>query len=312
MTYASYNHSLLFSHSGNLLCGTIVKTDKEFERKVAKLLTEFKTPDLEYLLLQKHGNRMVLPGDTRWCSTRDAYRRCLRNLGNMREIVQEGAIIKEENRTLLFDENFEATLIDHLVILDPVCKVIRQCEKKKTNIADATELWLGLELPAVNEQFDQMVQERLQKVINRYGLAANFLHHNYRGLRFQNNDNYMQMVDTFYRENLTDDGLRALEHYMNGTGYFGILHRKNYRSWLVFWKAAAYFYPELSRLALKLLNICAATAELERLFSQWSYVHDTKRNRLLTHRSKKLASLYYTFRAKDENQCESSSDSEDE
>lgn len=51
---------------------------------------------------------------------------------------------------------------------------------------------------------------------------------------------------------------------------------------------------------MKFLKILASTAQLERLFSQWGYVHNDIRNRLSVDTSKKLVNIYFTLRSKDE------------
>ena len=48
------------------------------------------------------------------------------------------------------------------------------------------------------------------------------------------------------------------------------------------------------------MNLNASTGQLERLFSEWAYVHSPKRNRLNSERSAKLVSLYYNMRLKDD------------
>lgn len=57
--------------------------------------------------------------------------------------------------------------------------------------------------------------------------------------------------------------------------------------------------PHLSKLALKLFDIPSSTAELERLFSYWGYVHSVIRNRLTAKRSKALVDIYYILRFED-------------
>ena len=78
----------------------------------------------------------------------------------------------------------------------------------------------------------------------------------------------MDAMNNFFENELTANGLRELQDFIEGNGLFRILQERNYQSATVFWKAASIFYPELSLLAEKLI-----TGELERLFSQWAYVH---------------------------------------
>lgn len=60
-----------------------------------------------------------------------------------------------------------------------------------------------------------------------------------------------------------------------------------------FWTFAEIDLPELSKLAIRLLQIPASTAQLERVFSMWQNIHSKTRNRLLFERSGKLMHIYY-------------------
>jgi len=55
-------------------------------------------------------------------------------------------------------------------------------------------------------------------------------------------------------------------------------------------------HPSLSSLAQKLLKIPASSAQIERLFSNWFFVHSDLRNRLTVERSEKLVDIYYSFK----------------
>lgn len=47
--------------------------------------------------------------------------------------------------------------------------------------------------------------------------------------------------------------------------------------------------------ALKLISIPASSAEVERVFSNWKFVHSTLRNKLEFKKSKKLVEIYYNL-----------------
>ena len=134
-------HIKCSSHSGNLLCKSAV--DNNFAAQVNKLLKEFKNTALESQLLELGGNRMVLIAETRWCSHRDAFRRCLRNLPLMRQIAdrdENQRFLSNESLNLLNDPGFEVTLIDNNLVLDPICELINVCQKADCSIAQSTEL----------------------------------------------------------------------------------------------------------------------------------------------------------------------------
>lgn len=58
-------------------------------------------------------------------------------------------------------------------------------------------------------------------------------------------------------------------------------------------------HPKLSNLAVKLLQIPASSAQLERVFSQWALIHTPIRNPLTFERSKKLMYVYYSLQIRD-------------
>lgn len=156
-----------------------------------------------------------------------------------------------------------------------------------------------------------MICKRIEKAVNCYGLAANFLNPSFQGRRFLINAKYANILHDFLQTTLTENGLVQLEHYKNKTGSFEVLFSRNYDSCNTFWRASRYFYPELSNLALKLNNLCSSTGQLERVFSKWAYVHSLKRNRLREDRSAQLVALYYELQLKDNRSIMLQLDNED-
>lgn len=64
----------------------------------------------------------------------------------------------------------------------------------------------------------------------------------------------------------------------------------------VFWTTVEAICPKLSKIALTYCKLPASTAALERLFSQWSYVHNKTRNRLTQETSEKLINCYSSLK----------------
>ncbi|XP_051156204.1 uncharacterized protein LOC127278512 [Leptopilina boulardi] len=286
------------SHSGNLLAKALI--DDSFSKKAIPTLKEFKSPALEKEIVKRGGIKICLPGETRWCSYRDSLRCFLRNLVIMRAIVQEKQFqISKESITLIFDGEFEQELLKFIIIFDVVCTLINKLQSDKSNIADAIEHWLSLKFPICEDKYESLLKARLGKVIRPIGLAANILHPVYRGNIFAQNAEYEGMANNFLKENLKDGGLKDLKSYLNNTGIFESLNKKSLKNPQTFWDLAQDDHPELAKFSKKLLNIPSSSAALERLFSQWSYVHNKLRNRLNIETSKKLIYLYYTFRIND-------------
>lgn len=167
-------HITCHSHSGNLLFKSL--TNKAFNEKVTKLVKEFKSPWLEAALKAKGQNKMILSGDTRWCSIRDKFKRCSLNLDSMREIYYENLNqppedqyqFKEGVAEILLDQSLGIKLNRAISVYDPVCQLVNMCQKSNCSIAYAVEFWLALKFPVLNQKYERALANRLTKVINKY------------------------------------------------------------------------------------------------------------------------------------------------
>lgn len=104
------------------------------------------------------------------------------------------------------------------------------------------------------------------------------------------------MLICFLLSTLSDDGMNSLHKYKLKSGIFGILFEKQQLTPGAFWSLAKNKHQDLSNMAEKLLNLPASIAKLERIFSNWSYVHNPLRNSLEGERSKKLLGVYYALK----------------
>lgn len=66
-----------------------------------------------------------------------------------------------------------------------------------------------------------------------------------------------------------------------------------------YWALINLVHPELAKLGMSFTHVPASSAALERLFSQWGYVHDRIRNRLTLQKSEKLAYIYHSHQSVD-------------
>lgn len=296
-------HTTCDSHSANLLAKALV--DKQLVVDVTSVLKEFKRSALEQELVNRNGSRIVLPCEVRFCTYRDTFKCYLRNLQIMRQIFVDGQHeIKSSILDILCSKDIESLVQDALVLFEPVCVLIDKCQSPKFNIADAVEEWCNLEIPSDNATYNELLGARLTKVLTDIKLTANFLHPKYQGRSFVTHSELIDLVEDFLLDNLDAEGLSDLHAYKTKEGIFAKLFKKGLTDHKAFWSYAARKHPQLAKLATKLLKIPASTAQIERLFSQWSYVHSSTRNRLGVETSKKLISIYYTLKAEDENKSD--------
>lgn len=120
----------------------------------------------------------------------------------------------------------------------------------------------------------------------------------YRGKKL--NAEQRKQVDDYVFEALDADGLESYRLFNSEEGTFASLKRKGITSPKTYWYLALnQGHKNLAMFAIKLLKIPASTCQLERLFSNWSFIHNDNRNRLLPIRSKMLLNISFTLRSND-------------
>lgn len=289
-------HSTCSSHTGNLLCKDVL--NKSLLDRVTSILKEFRHSDYEHLLTMKGGSKITLPCEVRWCSYRDSLLCLTKNIQFMKSVAVEAKKMKESVVTLLYNTQFLEEVQETLEMLNPICSLINSCQNKTCSIADAANFWINLQLPEqYKKKFQSFLDKRKKMALNVYSLIAYFLHPQYDNDKLLNE--HKQKINRFLLQNLNSTGLEELDMYHNKSGIFHLCSSKNISNPLLFWKLVEADCPNLSSLATKLLRIPAASAQIERVFSSWGYVHSLSRNRLTFERSKKLTHLYYTLRIGD-------------
>lgn len=180
-----------------------------------------------------------------------------------------------------------------------MCELINKCQRSDSNIADACEEWFKLTIPTINDNYEKILKERLKKIIRPSILTANFLHPTYKGRRFMHIEMYRCEVYNFFRKELNVENLYdyfGIQAFLHDTDIFKIFNTKNITSPQTYWFMAGKKYPDLAELADKLMKIPVSSAQIERLFSHWSFIHSDLRNRLIAERSQKLVEIYYSLK----------------
>lgn len=135
------------------------------------------------------------------------------------------------------------------------------------------------------------LKARKDMALNKYALAAYYVHPFYDNALLE--EKHIQQINNFLLMNLNADGLEDWHKFKNKEGIFEILYKKDVKKPEVFWSTAEFSHPNMAGLALKLLNLPAFSANIERIFSSWGNIHSAIRNKLTFPRSKKLLHLHY-------------------
>ena len=191
----------------------------------------------------------------------------------------------------LFDEGFKDELTVIVKNLTPICVVIKKCQDAQVNVADATEMWLSLQLPT--DEYNNIIRDRIKKAVHPVGYAAYLLHPKYKGALL--NDDQMQSAITFLTDNMSNDAQDEFKRYVEDVEKLDRII-ENCKNPISFWTLMESRYKNLSEFAIKLFLVPASTALVERLFSHWTYIHNLYRNRLTNVKSSKLVDIYHFLR----------------
>lgn len=305
-------YSTCNAHSANLLAGDILKVAK-YSKVLGKVMTvqkDFKRTGLVNRLLKAGGRKPVLSGNTRWVSQRDAADSFLKNLLAMKKVsaecdadveIDEHAITPEPGvSALLYNAEFLSSVKELLEILNHVGELTNYCQKSSSSAADAAEKWLEI-YDNGSAKMRSFVKARLKQsnVLNTVTMTANYLHPVYRGNRLSTDQR--TIVTNYIFDKLEAAELESFRLFSKEDGDFAKLKQKNITSAKTYWHFAAELgHPKLAAFAMDYLKIPASTAQLERFFSEWGYVHSDTRNRLSDETSEKLIDIYFTLRCVDE------------
>ncbi|CAH0550875.1 unnamed protein product [Brassicogethes aeneus] len=138
-------HSNCNSHTAYLLAKDVL--DADCTKNVIIVLKEFKQSDLERALVDNNGHRIKLPCDTRWCSYRDSYVSLIKNLHIMKNLIVNDPNfkkIKQNVKSLIFDDCFAEQVKEYILLFDPICTLINRTQSKNCGAAEAANLWMNL------------------------------------------------------------------------------------------------------------------------------------------------------------------------
>lgn len=160
-----------------------------------------------------------------------------------------------------------------LDLLNPVAELTNYCQRSDIFVADAAvKKWLNLMADCSNLRDFLKYRTKKSNVFNTVTMTANYLHPVYRGKKF--NEEQQEKVKDYIFEKLEAPGLESCRMFTANEGVFAALQRKNITNPKTFWHyAAEQGHGELSAFAMKFFKIPGSTAQLERIFSHWGYIH---------------------------------------
>lgn len=226
---------------------------------------------------------------------RDECANFLENLPIYKEICTNDTSINcDIRKTILIDLEFPEKVKEEMNRQDPVCKLIREAEKKTSTLSVITGLWLNLknEMPLLPAPLKKKIDARLDMALTPLALTAFYF--DPRSDKTLLSKYHRSEINTFCVKYLKGKSLDHYIDYGDKKGEFRELFDRKLKA-RTFWKILEPTYPSLSEFALKVTVIPASTSQLERIFHNWSTIHTKLRNRLTSEKSKKLVHIYYSY-----------------
>lgn len=167
--------------------------------------------------------------------------------------------------------------------------MIKKFEKNDCFIGDAIEEWRILFTSASDNNLLVSLGVFEEDIFKPLALTANFLSHKYRGQNLTVAQ--MQEINGFLIDNLDENGLNQLIFYKEKKGAFTKIFEKKINSSQTFWNLVEMDYPELAKMAKKIISIPASAVDLKCHFVKGKYTSDEQ---LMKH-----VNLYYELRFRD-------------
>lgn len=236
---------------------------------------------------------IYLSGITRWKGTRDEEHCFLKNVAFMREVINSQVCQKlsEPTKIKINDDLFLDNVKTEVEKLNPICTFIDKVQSRECSLAEGIHCWLKLK--KIKGKENSWIKRNMM-VCSFPALIAYSLHPQLKGELLS--PQQKNLVSTKMFNNGTNAELYdSYEDFVNCKGLYDneSFFKLNPE---LFWDLMSATSEELSIFALKYVSLPSSTASLERVFSQWAYVHDKSRNRLSADRSAKLLFCYHHLR----------------
>uniref|UniRef100_T1GPP2 HAT C-terminal dimerisation domain-containing protein n=1 Tax=Megaselia scalaris TaxID=36166 RepID=T1GPP2_MEGSC len=222
------------------------------------------------------------------------YVNLIENLEIYKQLSQDKSFdIKPQVKLLINNAEFIKKIQTEIDIQNPICELINVCQKSSTNVGDAAKLWLNLKPHlSFNKKQKSSFDERVKTILTDCALSSYFLNP-YNDLSVLSTE-HLRLITNFMIKELPGNFIDQYLEYKKLDGIF-----KSYKAKASnvfdYWSLIQNRYPEIARIALRLLKIPASSAQLERVFSAWQHQHSELRNRLNFENSTMLMHIDYTY-----------------
>ena len=240
-----------------------------------------------------------LPNETRWNSQIECCKSYIRNRPYMMLIcAQNEEEIEPRIRTIINNIGLFNEVKSLVEQLSPIAQALDKLQSDKSSIADACEEFCGLQANPVLEPYKDTVKRRFDQAMTPSHFLANLLHPKYRGQRLTSTqiDEAQQLVINDVPTVIPE----LLRYQLDDLVLPKVLSlSRETLSFQIWWKSAKQsesISKELCDIAIKLSNLPASSASVERIFSNFGLIQTKLRNRLGISKASKLVACYRFLR----------------
>ena len=248
-----------------------------------------------------NSRKPIIPGDTRWKSQLNSLDSYTHNRPHFMKIVQDHGDDMDKNIVKkIMDNSLFKNARDLAERLRPIAIALDICQSDSSSLADATHLWIKL---ASNDLLQTVavksaVQRRKKQALTPEHLVAYTIHPKYQGQLL--NGDEMEIVNQWLMDKnpefiSTIIAYRAKSMPFPHSFFTESAIELHPVTW---WKGvkSAEIPSEFIDIATQLLSAPCSSAAIERIFSNFSYIHSKIRNRLKPDKASKLVFCYRMLR----------------
>ena len=315
------------SHATNLLMKNIIELPwTQNTIKLAISISKyFRNHSVQYAVLKQEQQKLLgntialqLPVPTRWSS----YLDCLNSVYNSKDALQACVVkpsvsskmqkdSKSDLRTIILDCETWEQLSVVIRLLKPFLDVILSLEKDTSRLSwvyrhyTRLQRWAKEEfiqkLP-IGKDVEKFIEKRWQ-FIKKPVMSVAYILDPKNGAQSYSSHIRGEVEDFLLKYYGADAGARLYSQtsmLVTRTALFGselVWQSANFTPPVAWWNANfKEDYPELTKLASRVLSMPASSASSERNWSAFKFIHSPSRNRLTNPRVQKLVSVYWNLR----------------
>ena len=239
-----------------------------------------------------------LPNETRWNSQTECISTFIKNRNAYLSICEkyENEIDTRIQR-LVNDYNLFKQVKDLLQQLQPITDAVNNVQSDEATIADACYEWLKLKnCPALKPHTD-VISKRMYLALKPFHFLAFMTDPKHRN-DDKINSEQKEMAREWLMSVMPDSLSLLLEYDAEAEPFPKSFFKTTDVKAKVWWKALynTKICPEFIHLMVKLHSIPCSSASIERIFSNFSYIHSKLRNRLGVQKAAKLVFCYRMLR----------------